>query len=388
RFTSCCCLPNFGLFKLFVNRFNTLVLLLPVILIGCQASTPEVDPALQISRDETQLVLNNAVLEQSNPQSDTVWKIKADNITYSDDNQIATLDRVVGNLWQNGTIILKISAKAGTIEDNGNIILLNKSVIASDPRNGSVITSDAVEWRPQENLLLIKAQLVGSHPNLEVTARKGKYLTDVEKLELEEDVVATSDRPALQLNSERLEWNVPQGQIISPGAINLVHFDEKQIITDRLVSDRAELNLEQNQATLNDNIELISVNPPLQVATDFLTWNYQQRIGSTDRPIQILARDRQVSLTGNQGEINFPLQVAKLGGGVQGVNQPKKSGLYAQNLTWNIDTEEVEAKGNVIYEQTEPKARLMGEKARGKLGDNNIIVTSEGKQQVTSIIDN
>ena len=92
---------------------------------------------------------------------------------------------------------------------------MNGSVIASDPRNGSVIKSELIEWRPQENLLLIKDKLDGTHPNLEVTALEGKYLTDTEELELKGDVVATSNEPPLQLKSDRLEWNVPQSQIVS-----------------------------------------------------------------------------------------------------------------------------------------------------------------------------
>ena len=377
-----------SLFKFIVHQLNILLLLLPIAITGCRTSTPKVDPASQVSRDDTQLVLNNAVLEQSNPQSNTVWKIKADNITYSDDNQIATLDKVVGNLFEGDSVILKISAKAGTIKNNGNVILLNGTVIASDPRNGSVVTSESIEWRPQEDLLLIKEKLDGINPNLEVTARQGKYFTNIEKLEIEGDVVATSNEPPLQLTSDRLEWNIPQARIISPGAVELVHYDKNQTITDKLNSDRAELNLAQNQAILKQNIELISLTPALQVATDFLTWNYQERIGSTDRPIQILDRDRQISLTGNQGEINFPLQIAKLQGGVKGINRQKASELYARNLIWKIDTEEVEAKGNVIYEQTQPKARLTGDSAIGSLKNNNVTVTSNGKQQVTSTIDN
>ena len=363
-------------------------MLLPIAIVGCRSSIPEVDSASQVSRDNTQLVLNNAVLEQSNPQSNTVWKIKADKITYSDNNQIATLDKVVGNLFEGDSVILKISAKAGTVKDNGNVILLSGTVIASDTRNGSVVTSESIEWRPQEDLLLIEEKLDGIHPNLEVTASRGKYFTNIEKLEIEDDVVATSNEPPLQLTSDRLEWNIPQAQIISPGAVELVHYDQNQTVTDKIKSDRAELNLAQNRATLNQNIELISSSPALQVATEFLTWNYQERIGSTDRPIQILDRDRQISLTGNRGEINLPLQIAKLQGGVKGIDRQKASELYAHNLTWKIDTEEVEAQGNVIYEQTEPKARLTGDSAIGSLKDNNVTVTSNGKQQVTSIIDN
>jgi LPS export ABC transporter protein LptC len=318
--------------KLIANQPTLWLLILLINITGCQSSESDVDRASEVSRLDTQLVLNNAVLEQSNRKSNTVWKIKADKIVYSEDKEIATLDKVVGNLLQNDTVILKISAESGEIKNKGNIILLNKTVIASDPRNDSIITTEAVEWRPQANLLLIKAKLTGKNPNLEVVAESGKYFTDVEKLEIENNVVATSKQPPLQLTSDRLDWDIPHEQIISPGAIELVSYDQNQNIIDKLVSDRAELNLAKKQATLTKNIDLITSDPQLQVATDFLTWNYQTRIGKTDRPIQILNRDRHISLTGNKGEINLPQQLAKLEDGVKGINQIKASELYALSL--------------------------------------------------------
>ena len=361
-----------------------------ITIVGCQPSTPESTPRAREreSRLDTQLVLNNAILEQSNKQQKTVWKIKADNIVYSEDKQIATLNKVVGNLWQDGTIIFKISAKSGEIRDNGNIILLNEKIIASDPRNGGIINTDVVEWRPQENLLLIKEKLNGTHPNLQVTAESGKYFTDIEQLEIQGNVVATTNQPSLQLKSDRLEWSIVQNEINSPGAVELIQYNEEQTITDKLVSDRAQVNLVSKTATLNNNIELITLDPPLQVATNFFSWNYLTRVGKTDQPIQILDRDRQISLTGNQGEINLQQQLAKLQDGVKGINQQEASELYARQLIWQIDSEKVEATGNVIYEQADPQARLTGEKAVGTLSDNNIIVTSDGKNQVTTEIDN
>lgn len=381
-----------------MNRFNSkvqdflklnLLFLIAIAFFGCQTSPSGFESQnLEVNRSDTQLVLNNAILEQANKQDNTVWKIKADNIIYSEDKKTATLNKVVGNLLQNGKIILKISANQGEIQDNGNIIILKEQIVASDPRNGSVMESSLVEWRPQENLLLIKEDLNGIHPNLEVKAQQGQYFTDTESLEVEGEVVATSNEPALQLTSDRLIWEIAQNRVTSPGAVEIIRFDENETITDKLVSDRAEVNLAANTATLNNNIELISLQPKIQIASEFLTWNYQQRIGKTDRPIQILDRDRQVSITGNKGEINLQQQIAKLKDGVRGIDRQQVSELYARQLTWKIETEEVEATGNVIYEQTDPKARLTGEKAVGTLSDNNIVVTSNGKKQVTSVIDN
>lgn len=364
--------------------------ILIISIVGCQASTPTTkqETKKREIRLDTQLVLNNAILEQSNKQDNTVWKIKADHVIYSEDKQTATLNKVVGNLRENGIIILKISAKTGEIRENGNLILLNQDIIASDPRNNSIINSDAVEWRPQENLLLIKEKLTGTHPNLKVTAESGKYFTDIEQLDIEGNVVAITNQPSLQLKSDRLEWSIAQNEIKSPGAVELLGYSQDQTITEQLVSDRAQVDLTSKTANLNQNIELITINPPLQIATDFFSWNFQQRNGKTDQPIQIIDRDRQISLTGNNGEINLEQQFAKLQDGVKGINQQEKSELYARQLIWQINEEQVEATGNVIYEQADPQARLTGEKAIGTLSDNNIIVTSDGKRQVTTVIDN
>ncbi len=381
--------------KALLFSYGLLLVLLLVIFVGCQTSPPNLKPkpepepkSTEKTRLDTQLLLNNAILEQSNRQENTVWKIRADTITYSEDKKIANLSQVVGNLLQDGKIILQISANRGEVRDNGNVIVLKEDVIASDPRNQSTIESNIVEWRPQENLLLIEDSLKGIHSNLEITAKSGKYFTDRESLEIQGNVIATTDKPALQLTSDRLTWNVAQNQLKSPGAVEIVSFDKDETVTDKLVSDRAEVNLTQNIATLYNNVEFISLQPKLQAATDFFTWNYQKRIGKTDRPIEILARDRQTSLTGNAGEIDLRQQIAKLQDGVRGINQQKQSELYARQLTWKIDTEEITATDNVIYEQADPKARLTGEKAVGTLSNNNIVVTSDGKKQVTSVIDN
>ena len=154
------------------------------------------------------------------------------------------------------------------------------------------------------------------------------------------------------------------------------------------MGDRGTVNLTTHTATIEGNVESISLEPKIQAASESIQWNYQQRIGKTDKPIQIINRDRQVTLTGNQGEINLQQQQAILKDGVRGINRQEQSELYARQLIWNIDQETIEATGNVIYEQLDPQARLTGDKAVGTLGNNNITVTSNSKERVTSVIQN
>lgn len=106
-------------------------------LAACQQTKSETtDAANSVDREATQLTLNNAVWQQSNPENKTVWKIRAQNAVYSEDKQTAQLEKVTGNLLQDGKLILQISARRGEVRNNGNLVLLNDNIVATDPRNG------------------------------------------------------------------------------------------------------------------------------------------------------------------------------------------------------------------------------------------------------------
>lgn len=352
------------------------------------ATQEQVQPKSPVTNhSDTRLVLNNAVLEQSNVEGGTLWKLKAENTVYSDDQKIAYLDQVTGNLLQNNQLILQLSGKKAEVRDNGKIIFLRDDVIVTDPRNGAILRSDEIEWRPKENLLIVRKNLNGNHPQLSVTAEEGRYYTDTSTLELQGNIIATTSNPSLQLNTEHLTWQIPEQKIWSDRNLEVVRY-QGDTVTDRLVADKGEGNLAKYTINLHNNIELISLKPQLQIATNFISWNYQNRIINTNQPIQILERQRQLTVTGNQGEINLQQQVARLDNGVKGINPSKQSELYARQLIWNIPTETVEAIGNVIYEQADPQMNLTGDRAVGKLTENKIVVSSDNQanRQVTSVI--
>ena len=365
---------------------NLLLTMLVFGLFSCASNSQTTTADDLPSRSDTQLVLNNAILEQSNKQENTVWKIKAKSIVYTEDKQKAILETVTGNLWQGDEIILKISAESGEVVDNGDVIFLKDNIVATATQNGTVVRSNNIEWRPQENTLIVSDNLSAVNTEMEVVAKSGKYHTDREQLELETEVIATVFEPALQLTSDRLTWNIPLDLAIIPSNLEIVRYQEDETISDRVVAERAKIELTKKIATLTDNIELVSLDPKLQIATNSLSWNYERRIGIAEQPIQIIDRDRQLDITGNRGEINFPEQIARLSGGVKGLNTKDVARLYARELVWNLDTEIVEANGSVAYQQTKPQVNLTGEKAVGNIAEQNIVV-SGGKKQVTSTIE-
>jgi lipopolysaccharide assembly outer membrane protein LptD (OstA) len=120
--------------------------------------------------------------------------------------------------------------------------------------------------------------------------------------------------------------------------------------------------------------------------TDFLSWNYKNRTVESDKPVQVVQYEDRVTITGNQASVNLDKQIAHLSGGVQGFSSRNQAKLYATDLTWNIASKIVEATGNVVYEQTDPKFHLTGEHAIGILQQNSVVVSGNQKDRVVTEI--
>lgn len=356
---------------------------------ACSSSNPTTgeSPNRSVARTDTNLVLNNAILEQSNSQENSLWRIKAERTFYSEDKQTARLEKITANLLQDGKIILQISAKTGEIQDDGNVILLRDDIVVNDTRNQAILISEEVEWRSQEHVLIVRGNLTGSDSNLKVAAKEGRYYPQTESLELQGNIVATKKEPSLQLQTERLVWDIPQQTVKSDRPLQIVRYRDNKI-SDRIVAERGEVRLADHTAVLQQNVELRSFTPKIQIATNSIMWNYQTRFVSTDKPTQIVDADNQLTITGNQGQVDLNAEVAKLHGGVQGLNGRNQAKLYSQNLVWNIPTQRVEATGNVFYQQSNPQIDLTGDKAVGNLRENQVVVSnnSDREQGVVSII--
>lgn len=338
-------------------------------------------------RSDTQLVLNNAILEQSSVKGNWQWKIKSEQTVYSNDRQTANLEKVTANLLQDGKIILKVKGDQGKVLEQGNLVFLQGNVVATDARNETIIQGDLVEWRPQEHILVLSQNFSGTHQNVKLRAEKATYFTDQEKLEVSGQIIADNIEPWLQLKTERLVWHIPQQKILGNTPWKVIHYQEK-IVTERLVADGGEWDLENQTMTLKENIELIALSPQLQIAMDSATWNYQKRTIISDRPMQILDRQRQVTITGNQGNLDLITNIANLTQGVQGKRKVNPAQFYANDLTWNIPAQTIEATGNVFYEQTSPTLELRGDRAFIKLPENKVVISSNQNNQrgVISIV--
>lgn len=360
------------------------------LLVSCQGNNqnPQEINDNDTNREVEQgLVLYNSTIEQSNANGDTLWRISTEKAIYSQDNQSAKIEKIVGNLFENDEIILKVSADNGEVTKEGKEIFLRGNILVIDPRNQAEFRGEEVVWKPEENFLVItgKDQIKASHEKLVVTAKEGIYNTQNQVLELNKDVLATTNKPTLQLKTQHLYWQIPQDKVIGNKPLNLLRFEDN-IITDKLDTQQIEVDLNTSVAVISGNVEYQSVKPSLQAATTRIIWYYGDRIMESNQATQLIQPDQGTNLTANIVKFNLAENQVYLQDGVYGYTKDNDTEIYADQMLWNVDSQEINAEGNVFYKQLNPDVNLKGVKAWGNLKDKNITVQGNDNTKVITNI--
>ena len=336
--------------------------------------------------DETKLTFFGVALEQFDETGRPIWKVKAKEAKYTTDKQMGQAQSPEGELYQDGKVVYQIKAEKADIKQDGKQLFLQGKIVATDPRNGIVFQGNELEWRPQEDLLIVRNQLNGSHKQLQATAQEAKVKTREQRVEFSGGVVAKSTDPQLQMRTEHLIWQIKDDKLFSDRSIQIERYQDNKI-SGRSQGNAAEINLKTQIAILQPQAKLELVNPLMQITSNSITWNIQKENITTNSPIRVFKAAENLTITANQGKMNIPENTVYLTGNVNAVGQRSQS-LKSNQLTWYLNKKLLEAKGNVIYHQIAPKLTFQGETAIGNLETENIVVKggNSGQKVVTEII--
>lgn len=355
-------------------------------LVGCGDPRRTANKATQdtssVQNVESNLTFNDVTLEQADEQGRSVWKVKAEEATYSKDKKVAQVQKPTGELFQDGKPVYQVIAQHGEIQQDGKQLFLKGQIVATDPRNGLVLRGNELEWRPQSDLLIVRNQLTGTHRQVQAVAQEARVFSRAGRIELQGRVVAKATEPALQLRTEQLIWQIRAQKLIGDRPVQIDRYKGKTI-TDRATANSSEVNLKTKVATLRQNAQLKLLEPPLDIASNSMSWNLNKETVTANQPVRMVHRQEQVTLTAKQGRMDLQKEVVYLTGDVHGVGQRRQS-INAKALTWYLPSQLVEANGDVVYRQVEPPASFTGQKAVGKIQDQTIVVS--GGRVVTEII--
>lgn len=370
------------------NKIN--LLFLCFLLVSCQGNKQSVEQNnnSQFKKQiEQGLILFNSTLEQSNAQGEILWRLHTGKITYSTDKKTAQLEKLTANLFEDDVLILQISAEQGELRNDGKEIYLEKNIIVVDPRNKAELRGEEVVWFPEEDVMTMtgKEKIKGNHAELTVEAKQAKYNTKTQVLELEQEIIATTKKPSIQLKTEHLYWELEKNQVIGNKPLDVIRYEE-EVVTDRLKGDKINVDLNKDVAILTGKIEYRSVEPLLQASGSKIIWSYVKKEIESPQAITLIQPQEGTTMTANQGKFNLLTNQANLQGGIHGQNSKNQAQLYADSLNWDLDSQQINAQGNVYYQQSEPDLQVSGKKAEGNLATKNIVVQGYPKSQVSTTI--
>jgi len=360
------------------------MLLFTLLSCGDQNSTVEqrAQDTSAVQDIERNLTFNDVTLEQADAQGRPIWIVKAKQATYSKDRRVAQVENPIGDLFQDGKSVYQITAKEGEIEQDGEQLFLKGQIVATDPRNNLVLRGNELEWRPKEDLLIVRNQLTGSHPQVQAVAQEARVFSRTGRIELQGKVEANTSDPALQMRTEHLIWQIREQKLIGDRPLQIDRYKDKKI-TDRATANQGEVDLKTKIATMKQNAQLALLDPPMQVTSNSMIWNMNTEMVTTDQPVRLVNRQRQITVTANQGRMDVQKEVAYLNGDVNGIGQRGQS-LKSKALTWYLPSQLMEANGDVFYRQVDPAVSFKGQKAVGNLQEQNIVVS--GGRVLTEII--
>ncbi|NEO26700.1 MAG: LPS export ABC transporter periplasmic protein LptC [Kamptonema sp. SIO4C4] len=375
------------------QKLLLVVLGVSFLIVGCEPppeiTESETEESAEVIEDR-QLTLQNATLENSTEDGQPLWKINAKKTVYSENQQNANLQDVTGNLFSEGELAVQFQADRGKIIEDGKKILLRDNIIATDPRNGITLRCEELDWIPDEEVLIIRKQVQGSHEQVELSANQGQYWSQEQRLEVTGEIVATAQQSPIQLKTEKLIWQVKEQTLESPESLQADRYAEKEsagdadperTISDRIVADQGEMNLETQVLLLTGNVKSTSQDPPVQIASNSIIWTVIERTVLANQPVQIQHLEEEVLVSGNEGFINLDEQIARLKSGVRGLSQDQEADLYANQMVWDIAAQRLEAEGDVVYQQVDPPMNVTGAKAVGQLNAKTITVTRTGQNR-------
>ncbi len=390
-----------------------------VFISACTPRTESPDPAESIPSQQVDpsLTFENVELEQVGGDGNVLWVVKAERVTYSSDRQVAQLENVSGQLYREGEPIYQVEGRSGTLEQEAQTIFLEDEVVVIDLRDQVVVRGDRLDWQPQGDRLEIHDNVTATHETAHLQAQQMVFLIDVQHLQAIGDVIANIDEPSLQMMTEELLWQIPEELVLSEVTVQVARYewidappeaiaptseaddDEDEdipppeprdlqavTVTDRAAAESIEVNLQTQVARLQDNARLALLNPAVDVASHRLDWDLGEQLLTSDVPLRVTHREKEVILSGNRGWMSLPDEIFYLQDGVEVLGQENQAQLTANELTWFIPSETFEAQGNVAYRQVNPSLQLTGPRANGKLEEQTFVVT--GGEVVTEVLVN
>jgi LPS export ABC transporter protein LptC len=337
---------------------------------------------------ESGLTLRDVTLEQPDELGNLLWRVTAEEVTYSPDNRNAQVTQPRGELYQDGELLYRVQAREGEIQENGDVMVLRGNIVATGVQNRAVLRGEELEWRAQSEVMLVRDQVTGTHPQLRATAAEARVYDRANRIELLGGVVANTvvedpqTEPWIKLQAKTLHWRWEAEEVESYLPLRVERFLNEKI-TEVTTSDRGLVDLAANRVTLTNSVLVQLLDLSLKLASDRAVWNVAEEQILVNEALRLESEPQAVTVTAEQGRLELGEDTVYLNQEVVAVSRRNDGRLSADRLVWNVAAQTILAEGSVNYRQSNPALTVRGPRALGRIEAQTVTVS--GGQVVTEI---
>lgn len=349
------------------------------------------------------VAFSKVVLAQADAKGKLLWKFQAQGVTYGENQQVAQVKTIKGQLFEAGRPIFDLAAEGGTVQQTNQQVRLQGNIRIVDRQRKVLFRGKAAQWDAVSGRLRVQNGLTVSHPKVQLWANELEASEQGQTVSVTGNVVmetrAGAGQSQVRLKTNRALWK-PDRQMFQAGgestdaqpsvAIEQVASTLDSALDSTTDSPQKSLALAGTaQADLGSGI--ITLRSPVQLRFGEMTltsrsliWNTRSQRLTASELVQIQDPRNQLSLLADRGTLAQAQNVVDLQGNVEVKGLRNNAQLTTETLLWNTSTQRIEATGNVSYVQTSPNLTLRGSKAVGKITDQTLRMS--GGDVVTEII--
>lgn len=364
------------------------LMILSLALVSCGRRDPSASEASQ-EEVEGGSSLANVTLKQTDEQGQLLWKFQAQQVAYGEDLSVAEVQGLEGQLYEQGQPIFKLTADRGEVKQSGQTVNLKGQIVATDLRNQITFKGPRMEWQSDLGLLQARSGLKIIHPQLQMWAQRLQASSRQQRVRAMGKVVVETRPTQYRLKTNQVVWQVDQ-QFLKAGASQKastkpqVEIEQLRRKGHRALAGSARFNIKQNIFTLQNPAQITLSSPPVKLTSRQVVWDIRRQLVSSKQLLEIHHQQQGVKVIANQGAFDQNRQIAQFKGQVEATGLRDGSRLNTQELTWQLASQRIDARGQVRYTQRSPALVLRGPKAVGKIQDQMIQVS--GGDVVTQII--
>ncbi|MFM7314156.1 MAG: LPS export ABC transporter periplasmic protein LptC [Cyanobium sp.] len=344
-------------------------------------------------------VFRSLNLRQQNVLGSPTWSLTSPEARYDMRRQVAQAERPSGVIYRRGKEAFRLSALSGTVLNEGQVVILEGRIrveqLGSRPL---LIRAERARWYPRRNLLEMDRHPEAADASNRIRSRRGRYAFDTNLLTLSEsprlehwttrnDPFVNRDRgaPETVLHVQEASWNTEGGDLRTKGGVRAdrqVPGRSQGTPPQRITASRLEGNTVRQEFWLRGPVRFVDPFDGSELQAGDVRFDLRAQTASSASPFSGQRADLRAS------GLRFSADAAghwlTIGDGC--LLTRSGDSLQADSCSWNWESQEVSALGDVQLRRQEHQQYSRGGRLTGRLSrDGHLTLSNPGGRVISRL---